>query len=77
MRYLLDTHIVLWFLNGEKLSEKIKNLIQDGENYVSVVSLGMTIFDKPARIRLPIQGDGYYPCADGRIAQIALHNVPS
>jgi len=39
MRYLLDTHIVLWFLKGEKLSEKIKELIQNGENYISVVSL--------------------------------------
>jgi len=39
MKHLLDTHIVLWFLNGEKLSEKTRELIQNGENYVSVVSL--------------------------------------
>ncbi|MCL2087078.1 MAG: type II toxin-antitoxin system VapC family toxin [Oscillospiraceae bacterium] len=39
MKLLLDTQIVLWFLNGEKLSEKIQTIIQDGDNYVSVVSL--------------------------------------
>ena len=39
MKNLLDTHAVLWFLNGEKLSAKIKDLIMNGENYTSVVSL--------------------------------------
>ena len=39
MKYLLDTHTILWFLNGEKLTEKTKELIINGENYISVVSL--------------------------------------
>lgn len=39
MRYLLDTHAVLWFLNGEGLPEKIRTLIQSNDNYISVVSL--------------------------------------
>jgi len=39
MKNLLDTHTVLWFLNGEKLAVKITSLIENGENYVSVVSL--------------------------------------
>ena len=39
MKNLLDTHTVLWFLNGEKLSAKMKELIINGENYISVVSL--------------------------------------
>ena len=39
MRYLLDTHTVLWFLNGERISEEVKNLIINGDNYISVVSL--------------------------------------
>ena len=39
MKYLLDTHIALWFLNGERLTEKTKELIINGENYISVVSL--------------------------------------
>jgi len=39
MKNLLDTHTILWFLNGEKLTVKIIALIENGENYVSVVSL--------------------------------------
>jgi len=39
MKYLLDTHTVLWFLNGECLPENTRVSIQSGENYVSVVSL--------------------------------------
>ena len=39
MKNILDTHTVLWFLNGEKLTEKAKDLIINGENYISVVSL--------------------------------------
>jgi len=39
MKNLLDTHIMLWFLNGEKLSAKTESRITNGENYVSVVSL--------------------------------------
>ena len=39
MKFLLDTHVILWFLNGERLSEKTKKRITDGENYISVVSL--------------------------------------
>ncbi len=39
MKYLLDTHIILWYLNGEKLSKKQVSLITNGDNYVSVVSL--------------------------------------
>jgi len=39
MMNLLDTHTALWFLNGDKLPEKVKELIQNSENYISVVSL--------------------------------------
>ncbi len=42
MKLLLDTHILLWWLNDdEKLSEKLKLLIEQPENdvYVSHISL--------------------------------------
>lgn len=42
MNLLLDTHILLWWLNGDKkLPEKIKHLIAQPENdvYVSHISL--------------------------------------
>ena len=42
MKYLLDTHIVLWYLIGdERLSQKAKNLIDDEQNeiFFSLVSM--------------------------------------
>ena len=39
MKNILDTHIVIWFLNGERLTAKTKELITKGKNYISVVSL--------------------------------------
>ena len=39
MKSILDTHVILWFLNGEGLSERIKDLIVSSENFISVVSL--------------------------------------
>ena len=39
MKNLLDTHTVLWFLNGKALSAKTKELIVNCENYISVVTL--------------------------------------
>lgn len=41
MKYLLDTHTLIWFLNGDKqLSSKAKSLIEDikHEKYVSIAS---------------------------------------
>lgn len=42
MKYLLDTHIILWYLEGnEKLSEKAIEIIEDEKNeiFYSVASL--------------------------------------
>jgi PIN domain nuclease of toxin-antitoxin system len=41
MNLLLDTHIVIWFItNDDKLSKKVKNLIEDPKNkcFVSIAS---------------------------------------
>lgn len=42
MNYLLDTHTVIWFLNGDKaLSEKARKTIESekANNYVSIASI--------------------------------------
>jgi len=39
MKNLLDTHTILWFLNGERLTANAKEKIQSHPNYISVVSL--------------------------------------
>ena len=58
MNLLLDTHTLLWFLNGDaRLSAKAKNLIDDAHNsqFVSIVSLWeITIKHSLGRLTLPI-----------------------
>jgi PIN domain nuclease of toxin-antitoxin system len=42
MQYLLDTHILIWFLTGnERLSEKTKTIIKNIDNncYISLASI--------------------------------------
>ena len=67
MKLLLDTHIFLWFISGDKrLSEGIRDNIRDPGNevYLSVVSLweaivkyhlGKLPLPQPPNIYLPIQ----------------------
>jgi PIN domain nuclease of toxin-antitoxin system len=40
MRYLIDTHVALWILKGEPISEKAKTIIDDvtTEVFVSIAS---------------------------------------
>lgn len=42
MKYLLDAHTLIWFLNGDtKLPVEVKTIIEDGKNncFVSIASL--------------------------------------
>ncbi len=40
MRYLLDTHVLLWLLTDkEKLSSAVKNIIENPENNITVSSI--------------------------------------
>ncbi len=42
MKYLLDTHVLIWFLNGdEKVNPKVRSIIQDESNtiFVSIASI--------------------------------------
>jgi len=42
MKYLLDAHTLIWFLNGDaKLPAEVKTIIEDGRNncFVSIASL--------------------------------------
>jgi PIN domain nuclease of toxin-antitoxin system len=39
MKHILDTNVVLWFLNGEKITANTRDLITNSENYISVASL--------------------------------------
>ena len=67
MKYLLDTHTLLWFLKGDKkLSDKARRLIDSPQNkkFLSIaslweitikVSLGKLVLDKPFEKMFPEQ----------------------
>ena len=67
MKYLLDTHTLLWFLKGhKKLSDKARQLIDNPRNskFLSIaslweiavkVSLGKLVLDKPFERLFPEQ----------------------
>ncbi|RKU34455.1 PIN domain nuclease [Candidatus Poribacteria bacterium] len=67
MKFLLDTHIFLWFISGDaRLSGSLRQIIRDSENdvYLSVVSiweviikhgLGKLFLPEPPEIYLPRQ----------------------
>ena len=67
MKYLLDTHTLLWFLKGDKkLSDKSRRLIDNPHNkkFLSIaslweitikVSLGKLVLDKPFEKLFPEQ----------------------
>ena len=40
--YLIDTHILLWWLSDDKkLTKKVRDLIADPENYISVSTVSL------------------------------------
>ncbi len=57
MNYLLDTHVVLWWLNGEpRLSEKVKDIISSGNSIVflsAVVMWEIRIKQQLAKLEIP------------------------
>jgi PIN domain nuclease of toxin-antitoxin system len=59
MRFLLDTHVLIWYLeNDSKLSQKHADLIEDSVNevFVSDASLWeMAIKAKLGKLNLPLQ----------------------
>lgn len=59
MRYLIDTHVFLWFVsNAKELSQTTKTLIEDGQNeiHISIASL-WEISIKTALGKLTINGN--------------------
>ncbi len=65
LRLLLDTHIFLWFISGDKrLPEYIKESIRESNNqvYLSVVSVWEAIIkQKLGKLPLPKPAESYLP----------------
>ncbi len=65
MKLLLDTHIFLWFINGDKrLSDDMQQDIRDPDNevYLSVVSLWeVVVKHQLGKLSLPEAPESYLP----------------
>jgi len=70
MRLLLDTHVFLWFISGDRqLPGRWRELIQDPGNevYLSVVSLWEAIIKhQMGKLPLPESPDSYLPAQRDR-----------
>ena len=65
--YLIDTHILLWLLSEpEKLSPKVKKILQEEELYISMASLWeIAIKQSNGKLELPFTPlDLYAICLD-------------
>lgn len=75
MKILLDTHIFLWFINGDNLlSTGIRDIIRDSDNavYLSVVSVWESIIKyQLGKLPLPQSPEIYLP------KQRDLHQIAS
>ncbi|MCY7277197.1 MAG: type II toxin-antitoxin system VapC family toxin [Phormidesmis sp. CAN_BIN44] len=78
MRILLDTHIFLWFINGDgQLSTDVRDAIRDSDNevYLSAVSVWEAIVKyQLGKLPLPEHPETYLPKQRDRhqIASLAL-----
>jgi PIN domain nuclease of toxin-antitoxin system len=75
MRILLDTHIFLWFISGDRqLSDKIRDAIRDSDNevYLSAISVWEVIVKyQLGKLSLPESPEIYLP------KQRDLHQITS
>ena len=65
MRYLAETHIVLWYLNGdEKLPNKARELIDDDKNeiFFSLAVPPKVNLDKFAKANKVVKRSGDFHC---------------
>ena len=79
MKYLLDTHILIWWAeDNKKLKPQYKEIIADGENmiFVSVVSVWEVIIKtKLKKIRLKTSIDKIINKYDFQVLDIKLDHV--
>lgn len=48
MNYLLDTHTIIWFLNGDdKISIKSKEIIENQDNFGNKTGWGQWVSERP------------------------------
>ena len=79
MRYLLDTHIFLWWLKGDKrLGRKTKEIIRNSHNeiFISVVSTWeMSIKQKVGKLSLKASVGEYFEQSGFLILDVVLDHI--
>lgn len=79
MRYLVDTHIFLWWLNGDKkLKDPIRKIIENKENQVTVsVISGIEISFKArtGRIKLKTTIKRMFEISGFKVLDVSLDHV--
>ncbi len=79
MKYLLDTHAFIWWMEGgKKLSPKIKNILQDSSEdiFVSVASVWEIVIKKSkGRLKTPKDIAGGIREAGFKILSIEISHV--
>ena len=77
MRYLAETHIVLWYLNGdEKLPNKARELIDDDKNeiFFSLAVPPKVNLDKFAKANKVVKRSGDFHCFSSTLVFLYLHH---
>lgn len=78
MKYLLDTHIILWALiNDNRLNDKVKNIIlsSDNEIYYSTVSIWEVEIKHNKDKRFKLSGESLASlCDQNYLLNLPIHN---
>ena len=73
MRLLLDTHVLVWFLGGERLSERLAGTIRARENEVIVSAASVWEAEiKAAAGRLELTGDLLRGVKDSDLTELPI-----
>lgn len=79
MRYLIDTHIFLWWLNGDKkLKTPIRKIIENKENQIiaSVINgIEISIKAKRTKIKLSITVKRMFEVSGFKILDVNLSHI--
>lgn len=79
MRYLIDTHIFLWWLNGDKrLKTPIREVIENKENQIiaSVINgIEISIKTKRTKIKLSTTIDRMFEISGFKVLDVNLSHV--
>lgn len=79
MRYLVDTHIFLWWLNGDKkLKDPIRKFIEDKENKITVsviTGIEVSVKARTGKIKLKTTIKRMFDISGFKVLDVSLNHV--